>query len=280
MRVLDFRNVQTIAILCNCFANFAEFCMFNNMLACGIRIAQSLGLHDDSAAREDETPLEAETRRRLWWSLVICDWITTQLGPTCLRKEGFNVKVPQPLEGLDSTLAQSADPHLQIQPVQWQVAMVQLCCALYQYESSLPSISDDPSCLDGIMVQADNELADIISRLPAYLSNDELEDASTTERNTNHPWILWQKQSITIILYYFRMVVARVSVKYDRSNSLSARRSLSLCLDSAHCLISAMLDPNRSKSRDSVWYENPVCVSFTALLFIWYVLRSLAVTNS
>lgn len=59
------------------------------MLAMAIRIAQRMGMHSDST-NAGYTPLEAEMRRRLWWSLVIfdhricelSDYKTTTLDPT------------------------------------------------------------------------------------------------------------------------------------------------------------------------------------------------------
>ncbi|KAE9364811.1 hypothetical protein N431DRAFT_389140 [Stipitochalara longipes BDJ] len=42
------------------------------MLGVAIRIAQRMGIHSESALTQS-TPLEAELRRRLWWSLVLYD---------------------------------------------------------------------------------------------------------------------------------------------------------------------------------------------------------------
>jgi hypothetical protein len=42
------------------------------MLAAAIRIAQRMGLHNESTYTR-YTAVEAEMRRRLWWSLVIFD---------------------------------------------------------------------------------------------------------------------------------------------------------------------------------------------------------------
>ncbi|KAI5458959.1 hypothetical protein BGZ63DRAFT_415663 [Mariannaea sp. PMI_226] len=68
------------------------------MLASVIRIAQRLGIHSESSYAEC-TALEAEMRRRLWWSLVsfdyrlceLSDYKTTMLVPTWDCKTPFNL---------------------------------------------------------------------------------------------------------------------------------------------------------------------------------------------
>lgn len=68
------------------------------MLGVAIRIAQRMGIHSESALAKC-SPLEAEMRRRLWWSLVlfdsriseIADMKTTTLVPTWDCKVPLNV---------------------------------------------------------------------------------------------------------------------------------------------------------------------------------------------
>ena len=68
------------------------------MLGLAIRIAQRMGLHNE-ASYAKHAPLEAEMRRRLWWSLVVFDQRiselsdakTTMLAPTWDCKTPLNV---------------------------------------------------------------------------------------------------------------------------------------------------------------------------------------------
>jgi len=52
------------------------------MLGVAIRIAQRMGIHSESALAKC-TAVEAEMRRRLWWSLILFD---TRIGETANSK--------------------------------------------------------------------------------------------------------------------------------------------------------------------------------------------------
>jgi len=72
MRRYDVRSVQAIAVLGMCFNNFGDCNLYEILWTCAIRIAQKLGMHK---AHNDIRPeLNQEWCRRLWWTLVICDW--------------------------------------------------------------------------------------------------------------------------------------------------------------------------------------------------------------
>ena len=71
MRREDIRTVQTVAILGICFNNFGDFNLNSMMLCCAIRIGQKLGMHRDNPAVPG---LKQECCRRLWWTLMICEW--------------------------------------------------------------------------------------------------------------------------------------------------------------------------------------------------------------
>ena len=48
------------------------------MIGVAIRIAQRMGIHSESALAKC-TALEAEMRRRLWWSLILFDYRISQM---------------------------------------------------------------------------------------------------------------------------------------------------------------------------------------------------------
>lgn len=73
MRKNNVRTVQTIAILGMCVYNFGDSELNNHLWSCAIRIAQALGL-DGSRSDSACMPLSKEAQRRLWWTLVICEW--------------------------------------------------------------------------------------------------------------------------------------------------------------------------------------------------------------
>lgn len=72
MRRFDVRIVQAIAILGICFNNFGDYHLYHTMWACAIRIAQFLGMN---RADTLHLPFQSqEQSRRLWWTLIICEW--------------------------------------------------------------------------------------------------------------------------------------------------------------------------------------------------------------
>lgn len=74
MSQCDIRVVQSIAILGICFSNFGDHNLYHTMWACAIQVARQLGMN----ATENKTPSLGLSRRashRLWWTLVICDWL-------------------------------------------------------------------------------------------------------------------------------------------------------------------------------------------------------------
>ena len=74
MRKANIRSVQAIAILGMCFNNFGDPDLGNHMWSCAIRTAQKLGI--DNPDSQKTLPLSSEGQRRLWWTLVICEWYT------------------------------------------------------------------------------------------------------------------------------------------------------------------------------------------------------------
>lgn len=80
LRVPDLRTVQSIAILTNVFKISGDFTLYQTMLPIAIRTAQILKInHEVELATRDV--IEQEVCRRVWWTLVICEW-SVNLG-TC-----------------------------------------------------------------------------------------------------------------------------------------------------------------------------------------------------
>lgn len=72
------------------------------MLGVAMRIAQRLGIHTETMNARC-TALEAEMRRRLWWSLVTFDHRICELadGKTTMLDPTWNCKIPQSLNDFD-----------------------------------------------------------------------------------------------------------------------------------------------------------------------------------
>lgn len=95
------------------------------MLGIAIRIAQRMGLHNESAYAKFSA-LEAEMRRRLWWSLVLfdtrigemADWKTAMLAPT------WNCRTPLNLNDFDLQPGMKDPPAAQDKPSEALFAVV------------------------------------------------------------------------------------------------------------------------------------------------------------
>ncbi|KAF1993160.1 hypothetical protein P154DRAFT_450946 [Amniculicola lignicola CBS 123094] len=251
MRVVDIRNVQTIAILKECCPHFADFNRFYHLLACAVRTSQVLELSNDNA-HPDETAHETQVRRRLWWSLIIGDWLTFQLGPACIQGDFF-VEMPTDMDDRRLEPSYEEIASLTHRPIQWFIAMSRIACALYRFHSSLPFEHEDRRLLLDNIQQADEELANLISTLPPHLQADEAETSITVERDKLLPWIPWQRRSITVMLFYFRMVIHRTLLKYDCGDVISKKRAVTICQDSAHGIMSTILGPQGVVFRQNVW---------------------------
>lgn len=73
LRVANVHNVQAIAVLCMTFNNRGDSEMGHHLRVSAIRIAQTLRLGQDDNEREVQH-LGIEAERRLWWTLIICEW--------------------------------------------------------------------------------------------------------------------------------------------------------------------------------------------------------------
>lgn len=72
LRDFNFGNVQAMAILQVSCSAVGDFRFRSSLLSISIRIAGHLGL--PFKPDEDHTLLQCEMSRRLWWTLVICEW--------------------------------------------------------------------------------------------------------------------------------------------------------------------------------------------------------------
>lgn len=67
----DVLTVQVIAVLGICFNTLGEYKLYKNLWSCAIRIAQGLGMDKPMVSNLTIRP---ELCRRLWWTLIICEW--------------------------------------------------------------------------------------------------------------------------------------------------------------------------------------------------------------
>lgn len=108
------------------------------MLGAAIRIAQRMGIHDESANAKC-TAFEAEMRRRLWWSLVIFD---TRISEKTNHKDvtlapTWNCKTPLNVNDFDLQPEMKTPPTVHTEPTEALFLVVRSeMCDFQRYSSS------------------------------------------------------------------------------------------------------------------------------------------------
>jgi hypothetical protein len=238
MRKLDVRTVQAIAILNICYNNFGDYNLFRSMWAVAIQIALKLGMGSKNGPHRD-IGLTQEQSRRLWWTLIICEWLVNtqvsnsallmitvarmsiQFKSPCISDTDFDTPLPSDEEDLVSISTDSPNP------VSYHIALCKISMLFYWFRSSLRS---RPNEATDIVQIADSKLADIITRLPTHLQPDAEKTVNTEERDRKYPWASWQKWDLAITFLYFRLTINRTmqSEWLVSSHDLSGQRAISL----------------------------------------------------
>lgn len=243
LRVLNVYNVQTIAVLGAVFVNFGDFNLYYNLLGCAVRIGESLGLSNDYTYMAEVLP-DLRSQRRLWWALVILDWLNFPLGQPCLRDNDFVVDIPVASPATDSRVDEDS--------IEYQAMMSKMAQVLYRFQSTLASTQPHRSKINAVVQTADNQLANLIAGLPSYFQvlespgiPIEMDDIEKVRR-------LNQRQHSSVILSYYRIVINRTSMKH--SISLKDDRSTLVCLNSAHEIVKACQALANMRQFVPIWY--------------------------
>lgn len=254
LSVLDVRNVQTIAILGVVFINLGDFNLYWNLWGCAVRIAQALDINTDAAHMESEQN-EPQTRCHLWWTLVISDWLSFQLGYACIREDEFMVELPCTGfvdENSDELESLNEKPKVS----QYHLVMSKIASALYRFKYANSNIPEDWETTMQVVQTADNDLADIIAHLPSHLqpTGAEVLELTVFGQHAHQSWISNQRRSLSIILLYYRMVINRTQKKHEQCPPFVQKRATLICLDSAHAVVRACIDPELPNYPIPVWY--------------------------
>lgn len=207
-----------------------------NLWAVAVRIAQQLGLGSDEANLQ-ETLVQRETRRRLWWTLVVCEWIAVPLRTPCINDVDFNCQLPMDISDaqlLEADLGLPHTPDRQPRPVQYHIIMTRIATIYHQLQAKLRLRRWSPAGIADFVIQADDQLADIVEQIPAHLQNTN-DDPTQQDPNLEHvlPWITTQRTSLAIVLLYYRLAINRILQNYWLEGSTNFARARSVCLSSA-----------------------------------------------
>lgn len=180
----DVRTPQATAILHIVFNNVGDVHRHQNMWAVAIRQAQQLGLGSDES-NPDESFCEQQIRRRLWWTLAICEWLPIPHRVPCLHEMDFTCKLPDEVdnEELETASGGSRLSRSKPRPVRYHIAMAQVSKIYYQLRYMLRLREWGTEDVARFVFDADEQLANLITDLPSYLQFDEKPTTLTEDGN-------------------------------------------------------------------------------------------------
>ncbi|CAI6338070.1 unnamed protein product [Periconia digitata] len=239
LQVSHVNIVRSIVVMGNVASTIGETHRHANLWALAVRIAQQLNLGSDKMNPE-ESVVQRESRRRLWWTLVICEWLMIPLRTPCITNVDFTCELPAELndtELIDHNYVSQSTPR----PVQYHIFMARIAAIYHQFHAKIRLRRWSPSGVADFVIQADDELAAIIEQLPRHLRHDEVvpnEEQITLE--SQFPWIATQRTSLAMVLLYYRLAINRILQGYWLEGSTNFARARSVCLFSAiHIIRSA-----------------------------------------
>lgn len=252
----DIRVVQTIVVLGNVASTIGETHRHANLWAVAIRISQMLNLGCDDM-NLTETLVQQETRRRMWWTLVICEWLAIPLRTPFTSDLDFTCRLPLVIS--DTQLADTDCEIIEASgqdpcPVQYHVIMAEIARIYHQLHAKLRLRKWSPTEVATFVIQADDELAGVIERLPNHLQHNDGPSVKDREELEHRlPWIATQRTSLVIVLLYYRLAINRVLQACWLEGSTNSARARSICLSSAVGLIHSATTNKEQFSRLRSW---------------------------
>jgi len=248
MRYPRIETCQAVAVLEISFSIFGDHDLSFTMRACALSVARNLGLdRDDRTDAARIGNLSKEARRRLWWTLVICDWLSGPYPPSQLTEDDFDVALPT---AEPTQMVKGCPPGLQIHPVQYHIFMAKTSIVYNRFKQS---IRDCNVPNDRVVRKADAELAEVIDTLPPHLSPDGLEKHVEDDLSQRFPWIRWQRVDVTLVLLHHRLRMSRVLQAEWQADRLRYGWARQICLGAAREIIRISQNWEQSAAKRSQW---------------------------
>lgn len=242
-------TVQAITILGIIFHNMGDISRHKTLGSVALRMAQQLKLGDDFAQQE-ESFSEQQVRRRLWWTLIICEWLPVPFRTPFINDVDFDCQLPDNVD--DDELTSPSSRRLsrsKPRPVQYHILMAKLATIYYRFRYKLRIRDWSAEEITQIVLAADDELANTIGDLPPFLTLSDTND----ERDAAQPWIKWQRQNLAIAFLYYRIAINRVLQQYWLQESLNKTRVRAICLSSAQAIIRSIVAKGLDASKFRPW---------------------------
>jgi hypothetical protein len=253
-------TVQTITILGIIFHNMGDISRHKTLGSVALRMAQQLKLGNDSAHPHEDFS-EQQVRRRLWWTLVICEWLPIPFRTPFINDVDFDCRLPENVD--DDELNSPSSWRLsrsKPRPIQYHIIMSRLAMIYYRFRYKLRIRHWPAEEVTQIALAADDELANLIGDLPPFLQADEPTTDITIERDAQQPWIKWQRQNLAIVFLYYRIAINRVLQQHWLQGSPNKARVRAICLSSAQAIIRSIVAKELDASKFRQWkaYYYPV----------------------
>ncbi|KAH7368685.1 hypothetical protein B0T11DRAFT_277483 [Plectosphaerella cucumerina] len=197
MRVPHICTLQTVAILGMCFNIFGDADLGSHLRKTAIRIGRRLGM--DTGHSERARPLSTEAQHRVWWTLLIVEWLTIPYEPSEVTEQDFAVPLPCPIDSAERPSLHKVDP------AHYHAFMARTARVYHRF---CRSVIYDSGPLEESVRAADDELAQIIETLPDHLQPD-LSCSQMQEGECEEPWVTWQRFDVTLVLLHHRMAINR-----------------------------------------------------------------------
>ncbi|KAL2833346.1 hypothetical protein BDW59DRAFT_156847 [Aspergillus cavernicola] len=199
MRVPSIHTVQAIAVLGMCFNNWGDVEVGQHMWSSALRIARRIGLNTPYS--HAASSLSAEAQHRLWWTLVICEWLDLAYRPPAVDDVDFDVPLPcaaSPDAGEDNR-------------VHYHIFMARTATVVYRFRATIRSGLRSLHDIARVVRNADEELAAIIDTLPTHLQPDidDVENEELRRLQIAQPWLRWQRYDLTLVLLHLRLRIHR-----------------------------------------------------------------------
>lgn len=205
-------SVQTICILLQVAHNLGQSDQISVLLACAIKIAQSINLHRlgsdisvPSAGRSQQALIDREVKKRVWWFLVRQDWLqipfqntysihitqfNTPMPLNCYEDPERMVRCREVLDNHIDVYTQSSYSNVlnQGEPqssslcrLQSVLRLFQVSVVVWRHQDRLVSVGHPEKSSDGIyklydqVLLADEELRDVWRKMPKFLHDENIE---------------------------------------------------------------------------------------------------------
>ncbi|KAH8597520.1 fungal-specific transcription factor domain-containing protein [Bisporella sp. PMI_857] len=265
-----------------------------NIIGVALRVAQGLGLHQESSNTSHECQITREMRRRVWYSCVMLDKLTAStFGRPVLLSKKSKVKVPEPID--DEFLRETGEGFQQPDHparIECFVYSINLFDILDEVLSTFYSHSGDDTGhsprSNPDTAQSFRETFALNSRLDEFLKNLPLH-LRLDNHSANYEGDLkrcFQLQAKTLycrslyirILLLRPWLIAGIQTESDQMRQQhspytsgleqsAVNEMRRLCVSTAQSTIETLYDHHQSPSKTSSWHA--VFFSFTAATVLW-----------